>query len=146
MVVLPKSEQVEADRTGFGALGPQPVADRLVGILGHEALKLGLGALVLRMGILGSSVDCRKLRPRIGARHIDYPHGFDAWLWRLNAEQARGLTALHTAPELALSRNDQMLVEWVRMSGDLNPLAAPGDDRQHGRPGRHDPHVVLKLG
>ena len=32
-------QQIEADGTGFGALGPNAVADRLLGILRHQAFE-----------------------------------------------------------------------------------------------------------
>src|SRR3954468_16268868 len=50
MAGLPTRER-EADRARAGALGPEPVPDRLPGVLGHERLQLGLGALML--GVCG---------------------------------------------------------------------------------------------
>src|SRR5262249_12280662 len=41
-----------------------------------------------------------------------------------------GLAALDTAPELACSRDNQVLIERVGMGGDLDPFAAAGDHRQ----------------
>ena len=38
-----------------------------------------------------------------------------------------------------------MLVQRIGMDGHFHPFAAPGDDRQHRRPGIGDPHVVLQL-
>src|ERR1022692_3422742 len=40
-------EQIEADSAGFGALGSNPMAGRLLGILGHQAFQFSLGFLVL---------------------------------------------------------------------------------------------------
>jgi hypothetical protein len=57
----------------------------------------------------------------------DDPDGFDPRLWRFNAEQMRGLATLDTAPELALGRDHQMLIERIGMGGDLDPFAAAGD-------------------
>jgi hypothetical protein len=38
-----------------------------------------------------------------------------------------------------------VLIERIRVGGDLYPLAAASNDRQHRGPRRHDPHVVLQL-
>ena len=56
-----------------------------------------------------------------------------------------GLAALDTTPELPLSGDDEVLVERIGMGLDLDPPTAAGDDREHGRPCRHNPHVVLQL-
>ena len=48
----------------------------------------------------------------------------DPGLWRLNPEEARGLAALDTAPELSFGRDDKVLVERIGMGRDLNPFAA----------------------
>ena len=122
------------------------MADRLLGIVGHQALELGLGLFVLEISRPGPRKDRRKLRPGIGRAHIDNAHRLDARLRRLDAKQARWLATLDAAPEFPLGRNDQMLVERIGMGLDLDPLAAAGDHRQHRAPRRHDPHVMLQLG
>jgi hypothetical protein len=43
-------QKIKADRPGFGAPGPQPVSDRLPGILRHQLFQVRLGALVLLVG------------------------------------------------------------------------------------------------
>src|SRR4029077_1612876 len=48
-------QKVKADGTGFGAHRAQPVRDRLLGVLGHQAFELGLGLLVFEMGDAGAS-------------------------------------------------------------------------------------------
>src|SRR6266576_3646285 len=40
-------ERLEADRPRLGALGPHAMAERLLGILRHQPLELGLGPFVL---------------------------------------------------------------------------------------------------
>ena len=40
----------------------------------------------------------------------------------------------------------QVLVKRISRDGDLDPLAAPRDDRKRRRPGVRHPHVVLQLG
>ena len=39
--------EVEADRARFGAFGAQAVSGRLLGVLRHQLLQIGLGALML---------------------------------------------------------------------------------------------------
>jgi hypothetical protein len=43
-------QKFKANGTGFRAFGTDAMSDRLLGILGHEALQLGLGILVLQKG------------------------------------------------------------------------------------------------
>jgi hypothetical protein len=47
-------------------------------------------------------IDCGKLAPRVRRAHIDDPKHFDALPRRLGPEQAKGLAALDTAPEIPL--------------------------------------------
>ena len=121
------------------------MADGLLSVFRHEALKFGLGLFVLEMRRSGPREDRREFRPGVRRAHIDNAHGLDARFGRLDSEQGRGLTILDTAPELPLSGDDQVLVERIGMGRDLNPLAAAGDHREHRLPGRHHPHIVLQL-
>ena len=66
-------------------------------------------------------------------------------LRRLDPKQPWRLAALDAAPELALRRDNEMLIERIGMGQDLDPLAAAGNDREHRGPGRHNPHIVLQL-
>ena len=86
-----------------------------------------------------------KLRPGVRRAHIDDTDCLDARLWRLDAEQGRGLAAFDTAPELPLGGDDEMLVERIGVGLDLDPFAAAGNDREHRRPGSDHPHIVLQL-
>jgi len=45
--------------------------------------------------------------------HVDPFDGLDPWSRRFNAEEASGLAALDTAPELPLRRQQQVLVERI---------------------------------
>jgi hypothetical protein len=65
---------------------------------------------------------------------------------RLDPKKARRLTVLHAAPEFLLRRQQEVLVEPIGLNGNLDPLAAPGNHREHGDRGIGDPHVVLNLG
>ena len=121
------------------------MADRLLGIPRHQAFELSLGLLVLEMRRLGPRKDRRELRPRIRRRHVDNAHRLNARLGWLDAEQGRGLTTLHAAPEFAFCSDDQVLVERIGVGLDLHPLAATGNHRKDRSPRRDDPHVVLQL-
>jgi hypothetical protein len=100
---------------------------------------------MLEMRIPRADENSRKLRPGIGRAHIHDAHRPNARLRRLDPEQGRGLPALDTAPEFSLLGDNEVLIQRIGMSGDLDPSAAASDDRQHGRSRRHHPHVVLEL-
>jgi hypothetical protein len=62
-------------------------------------------------------------------------------------ETTRRLQALAAKDSAStIGRYDEILVERIGMGLDLDPFAAAGNDREHRRPGRHDPHIVLQLG
>src|SRR4029077_13038631 len=63
--------EIEADRTRLRTPRLNAVTDRLLGILGHQALELGLGLLMLEMSLPGADEDVGKFRPGIGGGHID---------------------------------------------------------------------------
>src|SRR6516162_698448 len=106
-------KKIEADRARFGALSPHPVADRFLGVLRHEGLELGLGFLVLKEGLPGAAEDSGKFGPRVRGAHVHDSHRLDPRPRRLDPEQARGLAALNTTPELFLGREKQVLVERI---------------------------------
>src|SRR6185437_11566309 len=60
-------KEVEAHSAGFGALGPDPVSDCLLGILRHEALELGPGLFVVEVGVPCLGKNASEFRPGIGA-------------------------------------------------------------------------------
>src|SRR5258708_21282137 len=64
-------EEIEADGAGFGALGPEAMPDRLLGVLRHQALQLGLGVLVLEKSHSALPKHPGELRPGIGRAHVD---------------------------------------------------------------------------
>src|SRR5216683_5251540 len=92
-------EQIEADGSGFRALGADAMPDCLLGVLGHEALQFDLGVLMLQKCCSGLTKDCGEFRPGIRRTHINDAYGFDAGSRQLGKEQARGLAALDAAPE-----------------------------------------------
>ena len=58
-----------------------------------------------------------EFRPGIGSTHIDDTDGFYARSGWLDTEEAWGLAALHTAPELLLSGQQKVLVEAIGRDG-----------------------------
>jgi hypothetical protein len=65
------------------------------------------------MSLAGAVKDTGEFRPRVGAAHIDNPAGLDARFRWLDAEQVRGLAALHVPPELSLGCQNEVLVERI---------------------------------
>src|ERR1700688_2265192 len=59
-------EEIEADGARLRALGPDAVAGRLLGVLGHQTLEFGLGVLVLEKGVSGLAIDPGEFRPGVG--------------------------------------------------------------------------------
>src|SRR5262249_35191546 len=121
-----RGERIKTDGARFGSLGPNAMPDRFFRVLRHQAFELGLGLLMRQIGRPGPGKDRRKLRPGIGRGHVDDAHGFNRRLRRFDAQQLRLLATLHTAPELAFGRDDQVLIERIGMSENLDPFTAPG--------------------
>src|SRR3974390_2032876 len=71
-------ENVKARCARFRALGPHAMADRLLGILGHQRLELGLGALVVEERATGVAEERREFRPGIGPSN---PSADFAWFF-----------------------------------------------------------------
>src|SRR5258708_2596414 len=64
-------EDIEADGARFRAFSPDAMADRLLGVLGHQAFQFGLGVLVLQKCRSGLAKDPGEFRPRIRRAHVD---------------------------------------------------------------------------
>src|ERR1700716_3663483 len=103
------------------------MADGLLGVLRHQALELRLGVLMLEVSLSGAPKDLGEFRPSIGRAHIHDPHRLNASSRRFDAEETRGLAALHTAPKFLFRRQQEVLVEGIGGYCDLHPLAAPSD-------------------
>jgi hypothetical protein len=54
---------------------------------------------MLQVGIFRSPKHRGKFRPGVGRAHVHDPHRLDTSAWRLDPKEARGLAALHAAPE-----------------------------------------------
>src|SRR4051812_15468619 len=98
------------------------------GVLREKYLELDLGALMLQERSPGRTKGGSERCPGVRAAHIHNAHRLDARARRLHQEQARDLTGLHAAPELAFCGDQEMLIEAIGGNRDLDPLAAPGDD------------------
>src|SRR5882724_3981720 len=59
-------KEIKADGARLGAFGPQAVPDRLLGVLGHQALQFGLGVLVLEKRRSALAENPGEFRPGIG--------------------------------------------------------------------------------
>src|SRR5689334_7295389 len=59
-------QKVKADRPRFGTLSADAMADRLLGVLRHQAFELDLSLLVLEMRGPGPAKNRGKFRPGIG--------------------------------------------------------------------------------
>src|ERR1700676_3838126 len=112
----------KTDRTRFGALGPDAMPDRLLSILRHQLLQLGFRGLMIEESPAGRTKAPGQFRPGIGRRHIDDPDRLHPGPWRLDSEQMRGLASLDAAPELLLSRQQEVLVERIAGNGHLTLL------------------------
>src|SRR5258708_4628948 len=78
--------EIEAHRPGFGALGPDPVPDRLLGVLGHDGLEVGLGPFMLEKCRAGGAKYGREIGPRVRRAHVDDPHRSDPRPGRLDPD------------------------------------------------------------
>src|SRR6516225_6803174 len=103
------------------------MTDRFLGIFWHQALKFGLGVLVLEMCLPGSREDRGELRPGVGHGHIHDTDSLKPRLGRLDAKQLWWFAALDAAPELSLGGDDQVLAERIGIGQNLDALPSPGD-------------------
>src|ERR1700730_15445917 len=58
-------EQIKVHGAGFRASGPDPMPDRLLGVLRHEAFELRLRVLMLDVSLAGATKDVGAFRPGI---------------------------------------------------------------------------------
>jgi len=63
MAALLHLEQIEADGAGFRALSADPVADCLLGVLGHRPFEFYFSLLVLEEGGAGRAENAGEFRP-----------------------------------------------------------------------------------
>src|ERR1700733_2957501 len=145
MALLLKAQEIKADGSRLRAFRPNAMADRLLRIVRHQAFELGFGSLMLEVSIAGANEDIGEFAPGIRAAHVDYMDGLNARSRWVYTEESRRFTCLDATPELALGRDDEMLVEGIRVCGDLYPFAAARDDRQGRGAGCDHPHIVLQL-
>src|SRR5208282_5389511 len=108
-MIVPR-EKIEADRARLRAFGANAVTGRFLGVLRHERLEFGLGALVVEKRRAGGAEEAGQLGPRVRFAHVDDPDRLDPWPRRLDAVGTRGLSGLYAAPEAALGGDEEMLV------------------------------------
>src|ERR1700730_4563440 len=125
-----RAQDIEAHGSGFRPFGPYAMPHRLLSVFRHEALQLGLSSFVFKESRTSPAKHAGKLGPSIGRAHIDNANGRYPRPRRLNTKQPRRLATLDAAPELLLGREQEVLVEGISRNGDLNPFAAPGNDRK----------------
>src|SRR5690242_19802656 len=106
-------EEVETHRAGFRPPGADPMPDRLLGVLRHQAFEFSLGLLVLEMYSPGPRKDTGELRPRVGGVHVDNAYRLESRSWRFDPKQGRSLSTLNATPELALGGEDEMLIKRI---------------------------------
>src|SRR5499427_10261421 len=71
-------QHIKAHRPRSRALGPHPMADRLLGVLRHQGLELALRALVVEKGFPGAAEESSELRPGTRRTHLDDADGLGA--------------------------------------------------------------------
>src|ERR1700690_2571256 len=94
------AQQIKAHRPRLRALGPDAMANRLLGILGHQPLQFGLGLFMFEMSRTGPREGSCELCPGVGGAHVDNADRLDAWLGRFDPKQPGRLATLNAAPEL----------------------------------------------
>src|ERR1700722_8052195 len=78
MVCLLLGQDIEAHSPGFRPFRPNAMPGGLLGVLRHQDLELGLGALVFKKGRPGPAKHAGKLGPGIRCAHIDAANGLNA--------------------------------------------------------------------
>src|SRR6516164_3262971 len=97
----------------------------LASVFRYQGFQLRLGPVMVERGRTGQPIEVCKLGPSVGAAHVNGPDRFDPWPRRVDAEEARGLAALDTAPEFSLRRQQEVLVERIGRNAHFHPFAAP---------------------
>src|SRR4051794_16234734 len=103
--------EIKTNRAGSRAFGPDAMPNGFLGVLRHQLLELGLGGVVFGMGAAGPTKHAGEFGPGIRGTHVDDSDRLNLGARRLDIKQARGLARLDAAPELSLSREQQMLIE-----------------------------------
>src|SRR5690242_13566292 len=63
-------DHIEADGARLGTPTSHAMADRLLGVLGHESLQFTLGPLVVQECLPGAAEQACKLRPGVRRAHV----------------------------------------------------------------------------
>src|SRR6516225_6510511 len=98
-------QHIKALRPRARALGPHPMADRLLGVVRYQGFELALRALVVEKGFPRVAEERGELGPGIRCAHIDDADGLNARPRRLRIDQTRCFAGLDAAPELLFRRD-----------------------------------------
>src|SRR5262249_15905772 len=110
------------------------MSDRLLGVLGNQRLEFALCPLVVEKGTAGAAQQGCKLRPRIRWADVDDADRLDTRTRGLGVNKVGRFARLHASPELLFCRYQDSQIDRVHGYIDLDPFAAPGDDRQYRGP------------
>src|SRR4051794_39516705 len=69
-----RAQDIKVHRAGFGSFCPDPVPNRLLGVVRHEAFEFRLGILMLEVGLSGAPEHAGEFGPGVRRTHIDNPH------------------------------------------------------------------------
>ena len=95
------------------------MARSLLGILRHQFLEVGLGALMLLKRWPGPAIGGCKFRPAVGCAHVDDPDRFQPRPRWLYPEQMGRVPAHDAAPERLLGGEQEVLVQRISMDGQF---------------------------
>ena len=101
------------------------MADGLLGVLRHQRLEFGLGALMVEKGRARRAEQPGEFRPGVRLAHVDDPDGLDPRPRRLDAVGSWGLAGLHAAPEPPLGGDEEVLIERHRRGWSISTHLPP---------------------
>ena len=145
MAVL-RAEEIEADRAGFRPLSPKPCPIACLASSGIRAfssvLACSCSAWIARVRAKTPANSAQAFR----VHHVDDSDRLESRFWWVDPKRLGGSPLSTQRQNLRSAVTIRCWYSGSGMRSDLNPFAAARDYRQHGRPCRHHPHVVLKLG
>ena len=100
------------------------MADRLLGILGHELFKLGLGVLMFQEGRVRTAENAGKFRPEFEELMSS---DADAPIRPFGSSAGEGARPTPRSPELFLGCEQDMLIVRISRNGKFDPLATAGN-------------------
>src|SRR5271170_3263484 len=108
----PPGEKIEADRARFRPFGPNAMAVRFLGVIGHQGFELGLGSLVVEKRRAGGAEEAGPTSSTRSCRRPEPPRREDAVVRCRKAEVSprfgRSVSAhetAHRASAISLTAN-----------------------------------------